>query len=262
MSMLSVTRVTHASVLLDFAGVPILTDPWFSERPGYFRGEPLGIALPDLPKLAGVAVSHGHYDHYDMAAFQAYPDKRVPMAVRLGTGGVAKQYGFKDVKELDTWESTMLGPVKVTAAPARHSVPQNTYILQHAGFTVFFGGDTVLIPELAEVARRFPRIDLALLPVNGLAIRPLFNKKVVMNARDAAELCAILKPRVAVPMHYAFTGGPTRDRFLLYMPDRAETFAQRVAERGLPADVRILSPGETLHVNKQPAKGSPAAVHL
>ncbi len=33
---------------------------------------------------------------------------------------------------------------------------------------MFFGADTLLIPELSEVARRFPKIDLALLPINGL----------------------------------------------------------------------------------------------
>jgi L-ascorbate metabolism protein UlaG (beta-lactamase superfamily) len=32
----------------------------------------------DLPPLAGVVVSHGHYDHFDLDAFAAYPDKAVP----------------------------------------------------------------------------------------------------------------------------------------------------------------------------------------
>jgi hypothetical protein len=39
---------------------------------------------------------------------------------------------------------------------------------------VFFGADTLLIPELSEVARRFPKIDLALLPINSLKVRVLF----------------------------------------------------------------------------------------
>lgn len=32
-------RVVHASVVLDFGGARILTDPWFAERPGYRHGE-------------------------------------------------------------------------------------------------------------------------------------------------------------------------------------------------------------------------------
>src|SRR6266446_1905119 len=62
MSTLTVTRVTHSCVLLDFAGIKILTDPWFSERPGYLRGEPLAYTPESLPHLDGVLVSHGHYD--------------------------------------------------------------------------------------------------------------------------------------------------------------------------------------------------------
>ncbi|TMR08185.1 hypothetical protein ETD86_48865 [Nonomuraea turkmeniaca] len=50
----------------------------------------------------------------------------------------------------------------------------------------FFGADSLRIPELDEVGRRFGEIDLALLPINGLAIRPLGNLPVVMNAAEAA----------------------------------------------------------------------------
>ncbi len=54
MCRLTLTRIAHAFVLLDFDGHVILTDPWFSEKPGYFHGEPYGVALADLPRLAGV----------------------------------------------------------------------------------------------------------------------------------------------------------------------------------------------------------------
>ena len=60
----TITRVAHACVLLDFEGHRLLTDPWFSERRGYYRGEPLAFTPDGLPELAGVLVSHGHYDHF------------------------------------------------------------------------------------------------------------------------------------------------------------------------------------------------------
>ena len=97
---LTVWRVVHASVLLDFGGEKVLTDPWFSQKrgfPAYYWGEPLGIALADLPGLSGVVSSHGHYDHYDMEAFAAYPDKKVPFVVKRGTGGKARAVGFENV---------------------------------------------------------------------------------------------------------------------------------------------------------------------
>ncbi len=249
MSTLTVTRVTHSCVLLDFAGIKILTDPWFSERPGYLRGEPLAYTPESLPHLDGVLVSHGHYDHYDMEAFQAYPDKAVPMLVKRGIAEDARKAGFTSLIELDPWETATLGPLTVTATPAEHGVPENTYVVQSQDFTVFFGADTLLIPELREVATRFPRIDLALLAVNGLQIRPAFNRQVVMNAREAAELAELLRPRFAVPIHYTFTAGPLRDRLLLKYTGTAGEFVQEMAQRGTATEVRVLEPGQPLQID-------------
>lgn len=248
MSTLKITRIAHACVLIDFDGVSILTDPWFSERPGYYRGEPLGIPLSGLPRLDGVLVSHAHYDHYDMNAFQAYYDKAVPLVVKRGSAKQARTAGFTRVSELDPWETIKLGPVKITAAPAKHSVPENTYLLEAGGFTVFFGADTLLIPELSEVALRYSRIDVALLAVNGLAIRPLLNHKVVMSAQDAAKLCSILKPRIAVPIHYAYTAGPIRDRLLLKYNGSPEEFSQAAALWSPETKVCMLAPGKPLRL--------------
>src|SRR2546430_5177959 len=198
-SKLTITRIAHATVLIDFDGHAILTDPWFSQRFTYYQGEPFGISLEALPHLDGVVVSHGHYDHYDMQAFQAYPDKQVPMAVKRGIVQTARKVGFTNVIEMDAWETASFGPITVTAAPGKHGVPEITYMLQAQSYTVYFGGDTLLIPELSELPLRFPQIDVALLAINGLQIRPLGNRKMVMNAQDAAELCRIIRPRYAMP---------------------------------------------------------------
>jgi len=163
MTTLTITRIGHSSVLIDFDGYRVLTDPWFSEKFGYYHGEPYGITLEELPRLDGVVVSHGHYDHYDMQAFQAYPDKQVPMAVKRGIAQTARKVGFTNVIEMDAWETASFGPITVTAAPGKHGVPEITYMLQANGFTVYFGGDTLLIPELSELPLRFPKIDVALL---------------------------------------------------------------------------------------------------
>jgi L-ascorbate metabolism protein UlaG (beta-lactamase superfamily) len=187
-----------------------------------------------------------------MQAFKAYPDKHVPFVVRKDTASIANSVGFDNVRELDHWQAASLGEVQITATPARHSVPQNTYILQANGYTVFFGGDTLLIPALSEVVQRFPSIDVALLPVNGLAIRPMLNKKIVMNARDAAELCTILRPRIAIPIHYAFHGSKLGDRFLLKYDGTAEEFAQVTAQRAPGTEVHILPPGQPFSINLPP----------
>ena len=50
-----------------------------------------------------------------------------------------------------------------------------------------------------------------------------------MTAWEAAELCAILRPRLAVPIHYCFTAGPLRDRLLLKYDGTPEEFVRETA---------------------------------
>lgn len=240
----TVTRVTHACALLDFDGERVLTDPWFSEKAGYHPGEPVAFAPADLPPLVAVTASHGHYDHYDLDAFAGYPDKSVPFVVKEGMGAKARQAGFTNVIEVEPWQQVTAGSVRITAAPAKHGVPEVTFVIEGSGTTVFFGADTLRIPELDQVAERFPHIDLALLPVNGLRIRPAFNRQVVMTAEQAAELCAVLHPAVAVPIHYAFTAGPIGDRLLLKYDGTPERFERAAARQAPATTVKVLSPGE------------------
>lgn len=247
MAQTTVTRVVHACVLLNFDGHAILTDPWLSEKAGYYQGEQRAFAsAADLPRLSGVVVSHGHYDHFDLEAFAAYPDKAVPMVLKRGLGRRARSYGFTNLIEVDPWECAVLGPVRVTAAPAKHKVPEVTFLLEGAGSRVFFGADTLRIAELDDLARRFGEIDLALLPINGLTIRPLLNRQVVMNAVEAADLTRVLRPRLAVPIHYAFTGGPIRDRLLLKKDPRPEMFVNAAADLTPDTLVHVLPPGQPL----------------
>jgi L-ascorbate metabolism protein UlaG (beta-lactamase superfamily) len=245
----TVTRIGHATVLLDFDGVRVLTDPWFSEKPGYLPGEPRAVAsAADLPSLDGIVVTHGHYDHFDLAALASYPDKTIPMVVKRGLGARAAAAGWRQVVEVDPWETVSVGPVRVTAAPARHLVPEVTFVLEGDGRTVFFGGDTMRIAELDEVGRRFADLDLALLPTNGLTLRPLLNRQVVMDAAQAADLTAALRPRMAVPIHYAFTAGPVRDRLLLRLDRRTAPYVDAVADRAPDTAVHVLDPGAPLQV--------------
>jgi len=88
-------------------------------------------------------------------------------------------------------------------------------VFSGGGRSVYFAGDTLLIPELHILTDRYGPLDVALLPVNGLHIRMARNRQVVMNAEEAAELTATLRPKLAIPQHYAFTGGTIGDGLFL-----------------------------------------------
>ena len=235
---ISVTRVAHASVLLDFDGEEVLTDPWFTDTEEYHHGEPLGYSLGGLPRLTAVVATHEHYDHFDIDAFAAYADKAVPFFVR--------QAGFTNVQELEPWQSGHAGSLTVTAAPGKHGVLEVTYVIEGKGNTVYFGGDTELIPPLeTELPKRFPVIDLALLSVNGLHAG---GAQVVMTDQEAAKLAGELHAAVAVPIHYKFRGGIIADTFVLSYHGTAEGFLEAAKTLAPHTEVRILPPGQRLEI--------------
>ncbi|MFL5348489.1 MAG: MBL fold metallo-hydrolase [Hyalangium sp.] len=240
---IAVTRIAHASVLLEMGGKRILTDPWFSETNAYRHGEPLGIALENLPKLDLVIASHDHYDHFDIETFAAYSDKAVPMVVAPEMAEKARTAGFTNVQELKPWQSVQVGDLTVTACPGAHSVEEVTYMLQSHGSTVYFGGDSRLIPEMDELPKRFPSVQLALLPVNGLHA---MGKQVVMNADEAAQLAGKLHAEVAVPIHYRFQGNWFTDTFILRYEGSPERFTEAAKTAAPSTQVRVLAPGERL----------------
>jgi len=117
-------------------------------------------------------------------------------------------------------------------------------VLQGGERTAWFGGDTLSIPELGQLPDRFGRFDLALLPVNGLCIRPMNDAQVVMNAAEAAALTAVLRPALAIPHHYAFTSGWLGDRMITRSDPDPRHYAAAAAEQAPGTAVRLTVPGE------------------
>ena len=241
----TVTRIAHASVLLDFGNATVLTDPWFSEKTHYHQGEPLGIPLEKLPRLTAVVASHEHYDHFDIETFARYPDKAVPFFVGPNMVNAARAAGFTNVRELRPWETATVGPLTITAAPAAHKVPEVTFVIQANGSTVYFGGDTRLIPELDELPKRFPSVQLALLSVNGLRV---MGEQVVMNAEQAADFAGRLGAEVAVPMHYRFHGSWFTDSVVLSYDGTPERFIAAAQARAPATAAIVLEPGQVLRL--------------
>ena len=202
----------------------------------------------DLPYLDAVVISHEHYDHCDLDSFRRYPDKNVPMLVAGPVVEKARKLGFTDVRALEAWDTAQIGDLTINAAPGKHGVHEVTYVITGGGRSVYFAGDTLLIPELLTLTDRFGTLDVALLPVNGLRIRMAGNRQVVMNAEQAAELTSILRPKLAVPQHYAFTGGRIGDKLFLKSDKNPALFVD-AARRLVPdVPVKVINPGEPLTI--------------
>ncbi|WP_191902196.1 MBL fold metallo-hydrolase, partial [Pseudomonas viridiflava] len=100
----SLYRLGHSTVLMKLAGGWWLTDPVFSKRaspvpfagPKRFHAPP--IALDDVPPLAGVILSHNHYDHPDRATIRALADRVGVFVAPLGVGDLLVRWGVDPAK--------------------------------------------------------------------------------------------------------------------------------------------------------------------
>jgi L-ascorbate metabolism protein UlaG (beta-lactamase superfamily) len=252
-SPLTITRVTHACVLIEWAGGALLTDPWFSQKPLYRHGESLPFDVAGLPDLTAVLSSMDHYDHFDVTAFSAYRNPSVPFITIKGSrmAAAARKAGFLDIRDAAAGASVTIGDATLHAFAANAFAPdafryEQCYVIQVAGRTILFCPHFLKDEPLARVKAQFPNIDLALLGINGLRIKPLLGRQMSMDPADAARVCAELTIPLCVPIHYAFNGGWFSSTFLLSHKGTPQQFAEAARLHAPSTNVVTLTPGQPL----------------
>lgn len=247
----SVTWIGHATFLVQDSGVSILTDPMYERCIRYgipvakrFR-EP-GVPFTRLPRIDAVIISHEHPDHMNRHTLALLP-KSTPVIVPKGVGELPRGMGFTDVRELAPWEETKIGPVAVTAAPAKHgSLTCAGYVLKGSR-TIFFAGDTVVVDGFAEVGKKFA-VDLALLPIgeyrmraNLFGLNDWLKRSQHMGPPDVPRAIALLRSRKMIPMHWGTFN--TQGFLSIGVDTPAEELRVIAKERGLEDRVIVLDFG-------------------
>ena len=240
-----ITWVGHSTVLVEADGVRLLTDPLLRPRVGHLRR----VAGP-APAIAGpmdaLLLSHVHWDHLDLRSLDLVPASR--LVVPRGAGRLLER--FEGVVELDEGESVTIGPLTVRATHAEHharrlpfgaTTPALGYLIEGSR-RVYFAGDTDVFDAMRELA---PALDVALLPIDGWGPRVGPGH---LDPQRAAEALQLLRPRVAVPIHWGTYRrlGLSRDPATLREP--AIRFERIAAELAPEVEIRILAPGECLEV--------------
>jgi len=177
------TWIGHSTVLLQFGGLNVLTDPVFSQRAfpvqwmGPRRVMDPGLPMHELPALDVVLLSHNHYDHLDKPAVKriAREHPRTTWIVPLGLGRYIRAWGARDIVELDWWQHTAIHGMVVTATPARHFSgrgPHDRNKSLWCGFTLdkdgrraYFAGDTAYHPEFGEIGSLCGPFDFVMIPI-------------------------------------------------------------------------------------------------
>jgi L-ascorbate metabolism protein UlaG (beta-lactamase superfamily) len=244
---LSVTWVGHSTVLVEAAGVRLLTDPLLRRRLGHVR-RVAPAAAPLEHELDAVLISHVHYDHLHVPSLRLVRARQY--VVPRGSRRVLERGGFGPVVEIDEDEELTVGALNVRATravhPARRSLrppqaPSLGYLIS-APERVYFAGDTDVFEGMRELAP----LDVALLPIWGWGPRV---GRGHLDPHGAAEALRLLQPRLAVPIHWGTYRriGLSRDAAVLREPPaRFERLARELAP---DVDVRVLVPGERLEVD-------------
>jgi N-acyl-phosphatidylethanolamine-hydrolysing phospholipase D len=213
---LTVTWFGHSTALLQLDGVNLLTDPVWSNRasPLRFAGPrrrvPPPAPLEALPRLDAVLLSHNHYDHLDrdtvITLARLHP--ATPWVAPLGLAPLLREFGVREVRELDWWGETSLAGVTVAATPAQHFSARGPfdrnlslwcgYAVRTPSWRVWFAGDTGYHPEFRAIGERHGPFDLALIPIGAYDPR-WFMRPVHLDAEEAVQVALDL--RAAHPSH-------------------------------------------------------------
>lgn len=172
-----------------------------------FRLDGDAVVYIDPYKIAGgpaadiILVSHGHYDHCSPSAIERIMKKDTVIVTSPACAGKLKG----DVRAITAGASLTVKGVTIEAVPAYNIKkpyhPRSEgglgFVILLGGRRIYFAGDTDRIPEMATV-----KADVALIPVSGTY---------VMTPDEAAEAVRLIKPSLAVPMHYGAIVGSLGD---------------------------------------------------
>ena len=205
----------HATVLINFYGTWMLTDPALGRRvglrvaPGVTLGprrlvEP-ALTVRELPPLDAVLVSHAHMDHCDLASLRKLP-RETRAVVQRGNLDLVRR--FRRADELAWGQSTEVAGARVESVEVNHWGARKLtdrgrgyggFLVEKNGRALVFGGDTAYTQAFTRLRGRDSEIALAILPIG--AYDPYINAHA--NPEQAWAMSRQMGARFLLPMHHS-----------------------------------------------------------
>lgn len=214
--------VGHASWLIQTGGLNILVDPVWSMRASPFsfagpkRHNDPGIAFDKLPKIDVLLVSHGHYDHLDVATLSKLNAAFAPRVITPLGNDVAMRASDAAIKaEAFDWHQRVElgGGVAATLVPTRHWSARGLFDRNKALWASFVletpAGKLYIVCDsgygdgqhFRRVADAHGPLRLAILPIGAYEPR-WFMRDQHMNPEDAVKALADCGAAQALAHHH------------------------------------------------------------
>ena len=166
---------------------------------------------PLADKADVLLISHEHFDHLSLDDIKKVSSEKTTVVTTPACKKELSSLKVKDVKVVKPGDKVVLGDVSLEVVPAynlnKFREPGKPFhpkedgkigfILSVKGVRIYHAGDTDPIPEMKSF-----KTDIALLPVSGTY---------VMTPEEAGEATRMIKPKLAIPMHYGTIVGSESD---------------------------------------------------
>jgi L-ascorbate metabolism protein UlaG (beta-lactamase superfamily) len=174
---LTIANLGHSTLLMNWFGLLVLSDPTLLDRIGLSFGPlftigprrmvPPPLSPAQLQDVQIILITHAHMDHLDLRSLRALP-KTATVVACSGCGDLIRPLGFTDVRELQWGEHIEVRGLTVAAMGARHwgvrwpplgrAYGYNSYILERDGVRMLLACDSAFTPLFAGVATNPPDI--------------------------------------------------------------------------------------------------------
>jgi len=210
----------HASVYVEIDGVRLLVDPVFSDYASPFDGvgpkrfHETPITLSSLPKIAGVLISHDHYDHLDMRTIQYLAGEGTRFFVPLGVGAHLDAWDVpaNQIVELEWGQSAEMNGLRIISTPSRHYSGREVFDYKKTFWSswsvigpehrMYYSGDTGFSDHFAKTGAQYGPFDLSIIKVGAYGPGASWID-IHMTPEDAVKAHLALRASRMLPVHWA-----------------------------------------------------------